>query len=519
VEDVALHPFGEGSLPPIRWEILDNQHWAVVGPNGSGKSTLVKALGGRLPIAGGRIVYHFTKNGASPNGSGRGSSPQDHIAYVDFHSQKALLGQQSPFYQARWNSLGSQDAPAVCDYLSERAVKGLNPYQVIDTPSDPAEFLAKQDQVAELLGIEPLLARKIIQISSGERRKVLMARALLQNPQLLILDNPFAGLDQGFVSRLREIVRSLMQGEMRVMVVAASWDDVPPGITHVLLVENGRVIAQGPRETVLRWLLARGTMGRADRSEQGLPGCAHEQAFDGETERRILVRMAGVNVSYNGLQVLRQVDWTVRQGEHWALLGPNGAGKTTLLSLILGDNPQAYANEIALFGRRRGSGESIWEIKRQIGWVAPELQLYYPRGVSCLDVVCSGFFDSVGLYRHCSPEQRDSALQWMEHLGTAQLAGVPFDAVSEGQQRLVLMARAVVKNPPLLILDEPCQGLDAGHRDRVLRTVDAIGNRLVTSVVYVTHDPEALPTIISHVMRLDEGRIVAQGRMARCTLR
>jgi molybdate transport system ATP-binding protein len=362
LEDVSLHPSGEGSLPPIRWEILDNQHWAVVGPNGSGKSTLVKALGGRLPIAGGRIVYHFAKNGAGSHGSEQGSSPQDRIAYVDFHSQKALLGHQSPFYQARWNSLGSQDAPAVCDYLSERAVKGLNPYQVIDTPSDPAAFWAKQEQVAELLGIKALLSRKIMQISSGERRKVLLARALLQNPQLLILDHPFAGLDQGFVSRLRRIVRSLMLGQMRIMVVTANWDDIPAGITHVLLVENGRVIAQGPRETVLRWLSPRGTTGRADRSAQGGPGFAQEQPSAEDTEGRVVVRMAGVNVAYNGVQILRQVDWTIREGEHWALLGPNGAGKTTLLSLILGDNPQAYANEIALLdgagGRGRASGRS-----------------------------------------------------------------------------------------------------------------------------------------------------------------
>jgi molybdate transport system ATP-binding protein len=215
-----------------------------------------------------------------------------------------------------------------------------------------------------------------------------------------------------------------------------------------------------------------------------------------------------VSVAYGGVQILDGIDWTVRRGERWALLGPNGAGKTTLLSLILGDNPQAYANNVTLFGRRRGSGESIWEVKQQIGWVAPELHLYYPKSLSCLEVVCSGFFDSVGIYRRPSPEQCEAARRWVEHLGISHLAAGPFASISEGQQRLVLMARAVVKNPALLVLDEPCQGLDVEHRDRVLQTVDTISARLDSSLIYVTHDPHALPASISHVLRLEVGRIV-----------
>jgi molybdate transport system ATP-binding protein len=204
----------------------------------------------------------------------------------------------------------------------------------------------------------------------------------------------------------------------------------------------------------------------------------------------------------------------VREGEQWALLGPNGAGKTTLLSLILGDNPQAYANRVRLFGRRRGSGESIWEIKRRIGWVAPELHLTYPRGLSCLDVVCSGFANSVGVYQRPSPVQREAAQRWMERLGVSQYAARAFGELSEGEQRLVLIVRALVRGPELLILDEPCQGLDAKHRDQVLQAVEAIGRRGKASVIYVTHDPQALPTTVSHVLRLDRGRIVARGRWA-----
>jgi molybdate transport system ATP-binding protein len=223
--------------------------------------------------------------------------------------------------------------------------------------------------------------------------------------------------------------------------------------------------------------------------------------------------MENVNVSYNGTPILKHIHWTVRGGEHWALLGPNGSGKTTLLSLILGDNPQAYANQITLFGRRRGSGESIWEIKKHVGWVSPELHLYYPKRGSCLDVVCSGLFDSVGLYHACSSGHREVARSWMRRLGLPDYADAAFAGLSEGEQRMVLIARALVKRPSLLVLDEPCQGLDAGHRDRVLHIIDAAGQHLGTSVIYVTHNTGELPKLITHVMRLSRGQIVEQGRI------
>jgi molybdate transport system ATP-binding protein len=223
--------------------------------------------------------------------------------------------------------------------------------------------------------------------------------------------------------------------------------------------------------------------------------------------------MKDVSVGYKGVQVLEQVDWTVRQGENWALLGPNGAGKTTLLSLILGDNPQAYANDITLFGKRRGSGESIWDIKAHIGWVAPELHLYYPKHVSCSDVVCSGFFDSIGHYHKYSTQQHETAMAWMRRLGVEQYADLNFGELSEGEQRLVLITRALVKEPELLVLDEPCQGLDARHRDQVLQAVEGIGNHLNTSGIYVTHHLDALPSIITHVLRLEEGRVKSKTRM------
>ena len=197
--------------------------------------------------------------------------------------------------------------------------------------------------------------------------------------------------------------------------------------------------------------------------------------------------MKNVNVSYGKKVVLKNFNWSVQQGENWKIVGPNGAGKSTLLSLISCDNLQAYANEIYLFGLRRGTGESIWDIKQKIGLVSSEFQIHYRESISALKVVLSGFFDSIGFYRLASGKQKETALNWMEFLEIAKVAEDDFTRLSCGQQRLVLIARAMVKSPPLLILDEPCQGLDRTNRNLVLELIDQIGQNSATQILYVTH--------------------------------
>jgi molybdate transport system ATP-binding protein len=486
----------------------------------------MRAVCGQSPVAGGKIAYHFLKNGADSSRSSHGTLAQDQIAYVAFDSQKVVLGTESPFHQARWNRGLNQHTVSVSEYLSEHHVRRLNPYQVLEEQFDLVDFGARREKVIQLLELEGLLARDVGQVSNGERRKVLLARALLSNPQLLVLDNPFTGLDAGSRLRLKEIIGSLMEDEVRIVLVMNDRDEIPPGITHILLMGDREVVAQGPRELVLDRLpvavLRTGPAQWAREGEQPVtlmrpPGERQpDEGRDPEdrvADSQVLVQMDNVSVSYDGVPILKQINWTVQQGENWALLGPNGAGKTTLLSLILGDNPHAYANNIKLFGKRRGSGESIWDIKRQIGWVAPELHLYYPKNTSCYDVVCSGFFSSIGRHRRCSIEQRDTVAWWLQNLGLSQQAGMAFGAISEGEQRLILIARALVKCPKLLVLDEPCQGLDASNRDRVLQMVEAIGSPREPSIIYVTHLRDALPSLITHVLRLDGGSIVSSQKV------
>ena len=203
---------------------------------------------------------------------------------------------------------------------------------------------------------------------------------------------------------------------------------------------------------------------------------------------------------YGGRVILENIHWTIRRGESWALLGPNGSGKSTLLSLIIGDNPQAYANDVRVFGHRRGDGESVWELKRRIGWVAPELHLHFPESETCLDTVVSGFADTYGCFHRSTPRQRAAARRWLARFGLAASANRPFGSLSAGWQRMALLARALVKSPDLLVLDEPCQGVDAAHRARIVRTVEGLLRH--TTVIFVTHRRDEIPSGIDRVLRL-----------------
>ena len=216
--------------------------------------------------------------------------------------------------------------------------------------------------------------------------------------------------------------------------------------------------------------------------------------------------MQNVTVRYGSATLLDGVNLTVKEGESWALLGPNGSGKTTLLSLIIGDNPQAYSNDVKVFGRQRGTGESIWELKRRIGWVSPELHTHFDENLCCLEAVESGFQDTVGVYGEVTPAERKKSLTWLARFGLKEFAGQPLFSLSTGLQRMVLLARALAKQPRLLILDEPCQGLDELHRDLFIDTVDGLLRSRQVTAIYVTHRAKEIPPSIRKVCRLKDGR-------------
>jgi molybdate transport system ATP-binding protein len=373
--------------------------------------------------------------------------------------------------------------------------------------------------VASKLRIEPILDRDILSISSGEMMKTLIARALLKNPRLLVLDEPYEGLDRHSRSSLKKLLEGLIDDDVQTILITHKFEEMMSNISHVLLLKNGGVYHSGEKEKVLtseRIADLYGLNSRLPAQPGSLP-CVHGKrenssrgytAEGGMAAGEVLIRMKDTTVRYKDVVVLERVNWTVRQGENWMILGPNGAGKTTMLKLILGENLQGYANEIYLFGRRKGSGENIWDIKRNIGFISSELQAHYPTHLSAFDVVCSGFFDSIGLFRLCSDEQKDTARAWIHTLGIASLTDQYFGQLSHGQRRLVLIARAMVKSPVLLMLDEPCDGLDMANRHRLMDILDFIGANTNTNLIYVTHHEEETLPCFSHILFMDKGNIV-----------
>jgi molybdate transport system ATP-binding protein len=479
------------------WEIRYGQQWVVLGPNGSGKSSLLKALFGKIPVVCGRILYHFA-DGGSPGFALESPEKIRHLmSYVSSEHAKIPSIQGSGFYQARWSSFGDDDPLRVSEF-------------VFREPADPSKTGPRRleaEQASGQLGIDDLLDKKLIALSDGELRRVMIAEALIKRPRLVVLENPFTGLDGANKDKLRNLIQHITQQGVALILATTRAEEIPDSATHVLLVDHHRVAAQGPKDEILQEFLAK--------AATPAPGAAvpRGSAKVDDVGGPVLLDLEEVCVSYDSKQILNEVSWQVRKGEHWALLGPNGAGKTTLLSLIMGDNPQAYANRITLFGMRRGSGETIWDIKARVGWVSPELHLYYPRRFSCLEVVCSGFFDSIGLHRRVSEGQRRSAEALMTKLGIEHLGENGFKTVSYGEQRLVLLVRALVKKPMLLVLDEPCQGLDDLHRDLFLETVNVLGQQEETTIVFVTHERDELPMVLTHALLLREGKVVAKGRI------
>lgn len=499
------------------WDWCAGEHWAVYGPNGSGKSVLAGVLTRSVTITEGQVLYDF-------DGTGSRHFPRPHeILVLSAETHQAFLQAFTDYHQARWQSMEGEEAPTVRELLGWESIRRRYFSEGPVPVEEPAHLARRRAEFVDLLGLADILERKALHISNGESRKVLVARLLLQSPRLLILDDPYTGLDAAARQALSGAIARLLADAAgpQILFISARAEEIPAGIEHVLLVQDGKAAACGKRADVLPAALLAG----AALSQVGQPPdrqaarqlvqnqalraslSAYERAVRDKREGApaALIEMDGVNVAYGGVQVLKGIRWTVRAGERWALLGHNGAGKSTLLSLVLGDNPQVYANAVRIFGRPRGSGESIWEVKRHFGWVSPELHMQYRRDTTCAAVVCSGFYDSVGLYQHCQPEQSRAAHAWLEAFGLETQAKRPFHALSAGQQRQVLLARALVKAPPVLILDEPCQGLDGEHRRAFIGLLDELCVHTPLTLVYVSHLQEELPASVTRRLVLQHG--------------
>ena len=481
-----------------QWTFFRHQNWALIGRNGSGKTLLARALAGEVPVVKGEIRYNFSLR--------NGKSPEDCVRLVSFEQQKAAAGDAPA--AARWFSLEQDEAASVRSFLAQESVEEINPFEVnARREQTPRAFRRHRQRILELLQIRSLLNHSLPALSNGEMRKILLARALLRKPRLLILDDVFAGLDKKYRAHLKQILETLMRrGAVKVLLINPLPDELPKGITHILCVENCRVVAQGARKEMMTHPRAINLL-RSSATPEIRP-TIHLHLENGGRDKipEELVKLEDLSVHYNGIDILSGIHWTIRRGESWALVGPNGSGKSTLLSVISGDNPQAYANAVYIFGHRRGSGESVWHIKKRIGLISSELQLHFPDDQTCLETVISGFHESDGCYHRPSSQQRVSAHHILYRFGLLKSSNQPFGSVSTGSQRMVLLARALVKSPDLLLLDEPCQGLDLHHRETFLQIVEALLQKPATTMVYVAHRLDEIPAGIQRLLKLKNGR-------------
>ena len=453
------------SLRAINWQLEPGQCWVILGHNGAGKSALGALLAGAGEIRAGHI---------------EGLPPR--VELVSLASQAALIEAER----------AKDDSD-----ITDEVFAGTPVHELLAEHCRDPEL---QAQLVQLFGLAALLDSGFRQLSTGETRKLLLIRALVSKPDLLVLDEPYEGLDAASAAKLA-VYLAKRASITPLILILNRVDEIPAFATHLGLMQGGELVQQVPssdhlaRQQMLQLL-------HLQTSDLSIPPPDTAAPAPPLNAAEPLVRIRQGRVAYGDKVVFSHLDWCIQPGQHWQLSGPNGSGKTCLLNLITGDHPQCYNNDIFVFGYQRGQGESIWEIKQHIGYVSSSLQWQYRVSISVQNVLLSGFYDSIGLYQTATDSQRSIVRQWLSLLGMDRRSDAPFQQLSFGDQRLVLIARAMVKHPHLLILDEPCLGLDDMNRQLVLALVSRLCNESSTTVVYVNHHGADVIQGIEHYLAL-----------------
>lgn len=454
------------------WTMEAGQHWGIFSTYSHAGSLLGRLLAGDLKLEDAVIEGRPKK-----------------VGWVSLYLQQQLLEKE----------LADDDT----DFM-DRLDYGSSVESLV------SEVCSNSEQLESLLALTDLVhlrQRGFRQLSTGETRRVMLARALAIEPELLVLDEPYAGLDIAHQQQLSQLLQTLSTS-IQLLIITSREDELPNCITHVAMfnveVDNASNIIHrlGDSMTISEWhdhpVMAQLNALSQQRSQQVLE-LIKQQRYQAKYPDP-LVELKNGKVEYTDGLIFKEVNWRINNGEHWQVRGPNGCGKSTLLGLILGDHPQCYSNDITLFGKPRGSGETIWQVKEQIGIVSSALHLQYRVNCSAIEVLLSGFFDSIGLYQKPSKKQMDSAKDWLAILHMSQFERTSFKQLDYGQQRLLLIGRALIKQPVLLILDEPYQGLDFINRKLVMNTLNMIAQENLSQILYVSHhSDDALPAIRNYV--------------------
>jgi molybdate transport system ATP-binding protein len=524
-------------LEDVSFALRRGERWALIGPNGSGKTLLLKLLRGELwPTPTGRERRSYAFDG-TPMHEPAGS--KQHIAYVGPE-------RQDKYVRYGWNLTVTQ---VVTTGLFDEDIPLTRPTR------------AQRERVTRVLrrfGLWGLRERRLLTLSYGQRRLALVARAFASHAQVLLLDEVFNGLDERAKDKLARAL-SRPRGGHEWVLTSHRPKELPGNVTHVARIEAGRIVQAGAAEGPLP-----GPLPRAGRRKAASPALHVQQAGKKEAtappshlaqvaaasssqakqergatslasaptqaamgKRRVsssparrtgdsgkgasawLVRIRNASLYRDYRPVIHALDWTIRRGEHWAVLGANGSGKSTLLSLIHGDLHPALGGTIERQGAPAGSRIEDW--KQRVGWVSPELQADHYLATSVEEIVISGRYASVGLNQPPTAADRQAARRWMKFFGVEALAARGPRQVSYGQMRLALLARATVNDPELLLLDEPCTGLDGDVRGEVLAMIERLA-REGTQIVMAVHDAEDIVPAVKNILRVRRGGRVELGK-------
>ncbi|MCR9485118.1 molybdate ABC transporter ATP-binding protein ModF [Vibrio alginolyticus] len=435
------------------WKINTQQSWGIFSADGDIGSLLGDLICDEISPNSGEIEL----NGLS-------------VAQVSLSEQQRLLERE----------LEKDDT----DFL-DRIDQGSTVYSLILEQSQDTNLT---EQLVNDLGLSHLRDSGFRVLSTGETRRVMLARALATQPDLVLLDNPFTGLDIAHRAALARYLHSLSQN-VQLLITFSRESDMPEWINSIALFSAGKLDS---------------TMDKSSWDNHPIIGQIKSQSKQQSEEMMSLIRqhqhstpfnnpifeLKNGTVEYTDKKIFTDLNWRIDKGQHWQVKGPNGCGKSTLLGLIFGDHPQCYSNDIDIFGKKRGTGETIWEIKQHIGMVSSALHLQYRVNCSALEVILSGFYDSIGLYNQPTRKEMNIANEWLDILHMSQYKKTSFKQLEYGQQRLLLIARAIVKQPTLLILDEPYQGLDFLGRRLVKNTLELIARENLSQLLYVSHYQE-----------------------------